>query len=130
MPLSLVASQLYALGMGLFSKQSADEKARAFATKKGVPVVGATAVGRAFQGGADQVMVVHPDRVEVHHLGRVASIGGQGAGVMSLPRDRAGSVSTRREGVWCVVRVEGSGQDVEFKTDVDTGERLAAALRS
>lgn len=114
--------------MGLFTKKSADEKAREFAAKRGVDVSGAVAVGRAFEDGVERLLVVHPGRVEWHHLG--AALTGGGAGVTSIPGGRIGSVSTRREGIWGVVSVQGSGVDVEFRTDLVEMDRLAGAIRS
>lgn len=115
--------------MGIFGG-SADEKARAFAEKKGIDVSGALAVGRTHQDGADQVMVVYPGRVDVHHLGKVGSLFKKGAGVTSLEGGRIGAVSTRRDGVWGVVVVSGSGFSVEYRTDVVDRDRLADAIRS
>lgn len=115
--------------MGFFDLDT-DGKARRFAEKKGVDVSGAVAVGRGFGDGAERVMVVYPDRVEVHHLGRVGSVTRKGAGTVSLPRDRVGSVSTRREGMAGVVSVHGSGEDVDFPTDLATRDRLADAVRA
>ena len=114
--------------MGLFDLDS-DGKARRFAEKKGVDISDAIAVGRTYQDGAEQVMVVRPGRVDVHHLGKTGSLLKKGAGVMSLEAGRIGSVSTRREGIWGWITVEGSGQSLEFRTDVNDRDRLADAIR-
>lgn len=115
--------------MGFFSKPS-DESAREKAAKKGVDVTGAVAVGWGFGDGAERVMAVYGDRVEVHHLGKVGSITRKGAGVVSLPRGRVGSVSSRKEGITGVVSIHGSGEDVDFPTDFDTRDRMVEAVRA
>ena len=89
--------------MALFNGNSADGKARAFANKKGIDTSSATAVGRTYQDGADQMLAVYPGRVDVHHLGKAASLLKKGAGVTSLDGGRIGVVLTRG-GVdpgWC-----------------------------
>lgn len=107
----------------------ADAKARRFAEKKGIDVGDAIAVGRAFVDGADQVLVVRPGGLELHRLGKVGSLTRKGAGVVTLAAGRIGSVSTRREGITGVVSIDGSGQDLEFHTDLITRDRIAAAIR-
>ena len=56
------------------------------AAKMGVDTSGSLACAHVLQEGlASSVVVVWPDRVEVHSKGRAASITGQGAGVQSMP---------------------------------------------
>lgn len=116
--------------MGLFKGgKTADEKAREFATKKDIRVDGAVAVGRGYDDSAEWVMAVHPDRVEVHHLGKVDSLMKKGAKATVLPRGRIGSVSASRDGIFGVVTVHGSGENVEFRTDLETRDRMAEAVQ-
>lgn len=116
--------------MSLINSKSADEKAREYAAKKGIDATGAIAVGRTYLDGADQVMVVLPGRVDVHNLGKTASLMRKGAGVTSWEARRIGSVSTRREGIWGWITVEGPGQTMDFRTDVNEKDRLADAIRN
>ena len=68
--------------------ENSRRKAREFATKKDIRVDGAVAVGRGYDDSAEWVMAVHPDRVEVHHLGKVDSLMKKGAKATVLPRGR------------------------------------------
>ena len=95
--------------MALFNGNSADDKARAFAGKKGVDVSGATAVGRTYQDGSGQVLAVYPGRVDVYHLGKTASLLKKGGGCDATGRGAHRGGVDPGDGVWGVVSIEGVG---------------------
>ena len=108
----------------MFEKMTA--KGAKEAAKMGVDTSGSLACAHVLQEGlASSVVVVWPDRVEVHSKGRAASITGQGAGVQSMPTGSVASVDNAVDGLFSTVRVHGSGHSLEFKA----GQNDAGVLR-
>lgn len=108
--------------------QEQSEKARAKAQKKGVNVDGALVVGYTFADGADQFLIVFPDRIEHVNRGKPGLLLVKGAGMESIPVSRVSSAVCRTEGIACRLEVYTSGNSISFKTDQVTGPVLRQTI--
>ena len=117
--------------MGLFSGKSRDEKAREWATKKGLDVADAVAVDRMADGDARPVVLaVWHGRVERHRFTAPGAMWRGRAEVTTVDPSRISAVQVRHEGLTGVVAVSGSGIDMEYSTTQKDAERMASAIRS
>lgn len=123
--------------MGLFTKKDPAEKleklqvkSREKATKAGVDVAGALAVGHDLNDDAAHcTFVVWPDRVELHNHGKIGSVTRSGAGVTTLPLAQVSSVSANNAGIYGLVQVVAGVQVLEFRTNQIEAPALADAVR-
>jgi Short C-terminal domain len=108
--------------------QEQSEKARAKAQKKGVNVDGALVVAYTFTDGAEQFLVVFPDRIEHVNRGKPGLLVTKGAGTETIPVSRVSSAECRNEGIACRLEVYTSGNSISFKTDQITGPVLRQTI--
>jgi hypothetical protein len=104
------------------------EKARAKAQKNGVDVDGALVVAYTFSDGAEQFLVVFPDRIEHVNRGKPGLLVTKGAGTETIPVSRVSSAQCRNEGIACRLEVYTSGNSITFKTDQITGPVLRQTI--
>ena len=104
------------------------EKARAKAQKIGIDVDGALVVAFTYADGAEQFLLVFPDRVEHINRGKPGTFVVKGAGTETIPISRVSSAECRYEGMWCILEVHTSGNSIKFKADQRTGPRLRQTI--
>lgn len=111
--------------------KKAHDKALAKAPRKGIDVADALLVLEGLDDGAPVFLVVRPDRVESHNLGKVGTLTRKGRGNEEIGIGRISSVEVRKAGMMKhEIRVYTSGNDITVPFAVREYAEAARAVIS